>query len=150
MTFYVPYFNYICDELLYGARLSTSAHELHRDIWGGRRERSSGANSKHANLGNYIIPSSSGSSTRRLAACSFRRLSGNHLGLADAYIEPSLSSQLKSPQRLGGVRRQNYCVHDAILTDRYNTSSISVRSGHQQDEFTLNRPIAPAATPDGR
>ena len=38
MTFYVPYFNYICGELLCGARLSTSAYELHRDIWG-RAER---------------------------------------------------------------------------------------------------------------
>ena len=33
MTFYVPYFNYICGELLYGARLSTSIYERHRDIW---------------------------------------------------------------------------------------------------------------------
>ena len=117
---------------------------------GGRRERSSGATSKHTNHGNYIIPSSSGSSTRCLTTCSFRQFSGDHLGLTDAYIEPSLSSQLKSPQRLGRVRRQNYCVHGAILTDRYNTHSISARSGHQQDEFTPNRPITPAATLGGR
>ena len=58
--------------------------------------------------------------------------------------------KLQSPQRLGRVRRQNYCVHDAILTDRYNTHSISVRSGHQQDEFIPNRPITPATTPGGR
>ena len=58
--------------------------------------------------------------------------------------------KLKSPQRLGRVRRQNYYVHDAILTARYNRRSISVRSGHQQDEFTLNRPITPAATPGGK
>jgi len=136
MTIYAPYFNYICGELLYGTRLSTSVYERHRDIWGGRRERSSGATSKHTDHGNYIIPSSSGSSTRHLTAFSFRQFSGDHLGLTDAYIEPSLSSQLKSPQRLDRVRRQNYCTHDAILTDRYNTHSISAHSGHQQDEFT--------------
>lgn len=38
MTFYIPYFNYICGELLYGARLSTSICERRRDIWG-RTER---------------------------------------------------------------------------------------------------------------
>ncbi len=38
MTFYVPYFNYICGELLYRARLSTIVYERHRDIWG-RTER---------------------------------------------------------------------------------------------------------------
>lgn len=117
---------------------------------GGRRERSSGTTSEHTDHGSHIIPSFSGSSTRCLTACSFRQFSGDHLGLGGAYIEPSLSSQLKSLQRLGRVRQQNYCVHDAILTDRYNTRSISARSGHQQDEFTPNRPITPATTPDGR
>ena len=46
MAFYVPYFNYICGELLYGTRLSNSAHDLHRDIWGWAKRKVIGCHFK--------------------------------------------------------------------------------------------------------